>query len=229
MDFGGKKAVATAAGLFDGAQYLAGALVGHWMGVLLDSYKNAKIPGVEYDVWPLAPLPFAIIGAILISRLWNVIPGRAQNADSAKLESRARILEGVHKTERVILGAWALVIGAMGVLTIILPQLVAHELYGHNLASGALVWSQLFGGARLSLAIIALSAAMAPRAPRALVRALIIGLVATVVGPLFSALTGGVPFTELQPLRFGMYLDGATLLALLITSVLRANLAPLPR
>src|SRR5207253_4132739 len=76
MDFGGKKAVATAAGLFDGAQYLAGALVGHWMGVLIDAYKVAKQPGVEYDVWPLAPLPFAIIGAILIARLWNVVPGR---------------------------------------------------------------------------------------------------------------------------------------------------------
>ncbi len=73
MDFGGKKAVATAAGLFDGAQYLAGTLVGYGMGTLLDHYKNG---GAEYEVWPLAPLPFAILGAILISRLWNVVPGR---------------------------------------------------------------------------------------------------------------------------------------------------------
>jgi len=77
MDFGGKKAVATAAGLFDGAQYLAASLVGYGMGALLDHFKDAAHPGAEYDWWPLAPLPFAVIGALLISRLWNVVPGRA--------------------------------------------------------------------------------------------------------------------------------------------------------
>ncbi len=76
MDFGGKKAVATAAGLFDGAQYLAATFVGYGMGRLLDHYKDALHPGTEYNVWPLAPIPFAIIGALLISRLWNVVPGR---------------------------------------------------------------------------------------------------------------------------------------------------------
>src|SRR4029077_1901900 len=70
MDFGGKKAVATAAGLFDGAQYLAGAIITYGLGRLLDAYKDAKQPGVEFDVWPYAPLPFAILGAILIARLW---------------------------------------------------------------------------------------------------------------------------------------------------------------
>ena len=77
MDFGGKKAVATAAGLFDGAQYLAGAIITARLGPLLDAYKDPKMPGAEYDVWPLAPLPFAIIGAILIARLWYVVPGRS--------------------------------------------------------------------------------------------------------------------------------------------------------
>jgi OPA family glycerol-3-phosphate transporter-like MFS transporter len=76
MDFGGKKAVATAAGLFDGAQYLAASIVGYGMGKLLDHYMRAGAPGVEYEKWPLAPIPFAIIGAFLISRLWNVVPGR---------------------------------------------------------------------------------------------------------------------------------------------------------
>jgi OPA family glycerol-3-phosphate transporter-like MFS transporter len=76
MDFGGKKAVATAAGLFDGAQYLAASIVGYGMGKLLDHFIRAGHPGVEYEVWPLAPIPFALIGALIISRLWNVIPGR---------------------------------------------------------------------------------------------------------------------------------------------------------
>jgi OPA family glycerol-3-phosphate transporter-like MFS transporter len=74
MDFGGKKAVATAAGLFDGAQYLAATLVGYGMGRILDHYKTPTHD--EYGIWPLAPIPFALIGALLISRLWNVVPGR---------------------------------------------------------------------------------------------------------------------------------------------------------
>ncbi len=75
MDFGGKKAVATAAGLFDGAQYLAGSIVGRGMGRILDHYKTSLHPGAEFEVWPLVPLPFAIIGAVLISRLWHSRPG----------------------------------------------------------------------------------------------------------------------------------------------------------
>jgi len=76
MDFGGRKAVATAAGLFDGAQYLAGAIVGNGMGRLLDHFRTPTSGGSEFEVWPLAPLPFALLGAFLISRLWHVLPGR---------------------------------------------------------------------------------------------------------------------------------------------------------
>ncbi|HJZ84536.1 MAG TPA: MFS transporter [Polyangia bacterium] len=67
MDFGGRKAAATAAGLIDGVQYLiAGPLVGVGMGRLLDTYG--------WSVWQLAPLPFALAGALLMSRLWNALP-----------------------------------------------------------------------------------------------------------------------------------------------------------
>jgi OPA family glycerol-3-phosphate transporter-like MFS transporter len=66
MDFGGRKAAATAAGLFDGMQYLASAFVGLGMGTLLDRYG--------WPAWQFAPIPFAIIGAVLMSRLWNVLP-----------------------------------------------------------------------------------------------------------------------------------------------------------
>jgi OPA family glycerol-3-phosphate transporter-like MFS transporter len=76
MDFGGRKAVATAAGLFDGAQYLAGAIMGRGMGRILDHYKDPSAPGSEFSVWPLVPLPFAFLGAFLISRLWHAVPGR---------------------------------------------------------------------------------------------------------------------------------------------------------
>jgi OPA family glycerol-3-phosphate transporter-like MFS transporter len=79
MDFGGRKAVATAAGLFDGAQYLGGALVGVGLGRLLDHYKTAGQPGAEFAVWPLLPLGFALLGALIISRLWYALPGRSRH------------------------------------------------------------------------------------------------------------------------------------------------------
>jgi OPA family glycerol-3-phosphate transporter-like MFS transporter len=66
MDFGGRKAAATAAGLFDGMQYLASSLVGIGMGWVLDHWGWAA--------WPFVPIPFACVGALVISRLWNVAP-----------------------------------------------------------------------------------------------------------------------------------------------------------
>jgi OPA family glycerol-3-phosphate transporter-like MFS transporter len=68
MDFGGKKAAATAAGLFDGVQYIAGAIVGVSLGRLLDTKG--------WGIWPFVPIPFALAGAVIMSRLWNVLPGR---------------------------------------------------------------------------------------------------------------------------------------------------------
>jgi OPA family glycerol-3-phosphate transporter-like MFS transporter len=66
MDFGGKKAAATAAGLFDGMQYLAGAFVGMGVGYITTNWG--------WTAWHWAPIPFALVGAWLMSRLWNVMP-----------------------------------------------------------------------------------------------------------------------------------------------------------
>ena len=68
MDFGGKKATATAAGLFDGMQYLTAFLVGP--GVPLITKKWG------WEAWHWAPIPFALIGAALMATLWNVTPSR---------------------------------------------------------------------------------------------------------------------------------------------------------
>jgi OPA family glycerol-3-phosphate transporter-like MFS transporter len=68
MDFGGRKAAATAAGLFDGMQYLAAAFVGVGVGTLVDHWG--------WGAWPFAPIPFACIGAGLMATLWRVAPGR---------------------------------------------------------------------------------------------------------------------------------------------------------
>jgi OPA family glycerol-3-phosphate transporter-like MFS transporter len=69
MDFGGRKAAATAAGLLDGVQYFGSGFVGWGLGWLLDRY--------HWAIWPYATIPFALIGAGLMMTLWNAKPARA--------------------------------------------------------------------------------------------------------------------------------------------------------
>ena len=66
MDFGGRKAAGTAVGLIDGMQYLAGSVVGMAVGYITTN--------IGWQAWKLWPVPFAIVGIIVMSRLWNVIP-----------------------------------------------------------------------------------------------------------------------------------------------------------
>jgi OPA family glycerol-3-phosphate transporter-like MFS transporter len=66
MDFGGRKAAATAAGLFDGMQYLASSFVGIGMGYTLDHWG--------WKAWQFVPIPFAVVGALLMTRIWNATP-----------------------------------------------------------------------------------------------------------------------------------------------------------
>ncbi len=67
MDFGGKRAAATATGLFDGMQYIGGAAVGIGVGWLLDNFGWAS--------WSPSMIGFSMIGAILMLKLWNAVPG----------------------------------------------------------------------------------------------------------------------------------------------------------
>lgn len=66
MDFGGKRAAATAAGMFDGMQYVGGAVVGWGLGSMLDH--------LGWSVWTPSMIGFAAIGAILMLFLWNARP-----------------------------------------------------------------------------------------------------------------------------------------------------------
>jgi OPA family glycerol-3-phosphate transporter-like MFS transporter len=66
MDFGGKKAAATAAGIFDGMQYLGGSIVGLGMGWLLEK--------LGWGVWGPSMIGFSAVGAILLLLLWNARP-----------------------------------------------------------------------------------------------------------------------------------------------------------
>lgn len=66
MDFGGKKAAATAAGFFDGMQYVGGSLVGVGLGWVLDRFG--------WGSWGPSMIGFALIGAILMVYFWNARP-----------------------------------------------------------------------------------------------------------------------------------------------------------
>ena len=66
MDFGGKKAAASATGMFDGMQYIGGSAVGIGMGWILEH--------LGWGAWGPSMIGFSIIGAILMLRLWNAVP-----------------------------------------------------------------------------------------------------------------------------------------------------------
>ncbi len=182
--------------------------------------------------WPLAPLPFAILGAILIARLWYVVPGRKPADPSAEaLVQRAQHARALlHKVQRVTLGIYAAIAGAASVLTVILPQHVARELMGHGMLPGAIVQAQLHAGARIGLALVALAAAFTPRPPKS-ARARADGGAHRFVGR--ADLLGADGRRAVD--RAGGDQDGLvarTALAvtvLLGTTVARANVAPLPK
>ncbi len=66
MDFGGKRAAATAAGMFDGMQYVGGFFAGIGIGWLVDKYG--------WDAWAPSMIGFAAIAMILMGFLWNARP-----------------------------------------------------------------------------------------------------------------------------------------------------------
>jgi OPA family glycerol-3-phosphate transporter-like MFS transporter len=66
MDFGGKRAAATAAGMFDGMQYVGGSVVGFGMGWMLERYG--------WGIWAPSMIGFSGVGAVLMAALWNARP-----------------------------------------------------------------------------------------------------------------------------------------------------------
>jgi OPA family glycerol-3-phosphate transporter-like MFS transporter len=69
MDFGGQRAAATAAGLFDGMQYIGGSLAGYGIGRLVDLYG--------WSAWAPSMIGFSALGAVLMIALWNARPRRS--------------------------------------------------------------------------------------------------------------------------------------------------------
>jgi OPA family glycerol-3-phosphate transporter-like MFS transporter len=70
MDFGGKKAAATAAGLFDGMQYLAAAPIA---GLVVPYITKEH----GWQAWKLLTIPWAVVGALVMARIWNAMPRRS--------------------------------------------------------------------------------------------------------------------------------------------------------
>jgi MFS transporter, OPA family, glycerol-3-phosphate transporter len=69
MDFGGRRAAASATGMFDGMQYIGGAAVGAGMGWMLESWG--------WGTWAPSMIGFSLIGALLMMKLWNAVPTKA--------------------------------------------------------------------------------------------------------------------------------------------------------
>jgi OPA family glycerol-3-phosphate transporter-like MFS transporter len=73
MDFGGKKNVGVAVGIIDGFVYLGTALQdGLLKGILPDG--EAQKVAANWRYWPLVMAPFAILGLLLATRVWNAKP-----------------------------------------------------------------------------------------------------------------------------------------------------------
>src|SRR5438874_175547 len=69
-DFGGKKAAASATGMLDGVQYVASGFTGFGLGWALKTWG--------WGIWTASIVPFSLVGAAVISRLWNARPRGAQ-------------------------------------------------------------------------------------------------------------------------------------------------------
>lgn len=69
MDFGGRKAAATAVGLIDGLVYL---------GTGIQSLSLGYITSANWHYWPVFLIPFAVAGILLTLRIWHAIPSRVK-------------------------------------------------------------------------------------------------------------------------------------------------------
>ena len=66
MDFGGRKAAATAVGVIDGFVYL---------GTAFQAFALGALTSKDWAYWPMFLAPFAVIGFLLLLRIWNAKPG----------------------------------------------------------------------------------------------------------------------------------------------------------
>jgi OPA family glycerol-3-phosphate transporter-like MFS transporter len=89
MDFGGKKNVGLVVGIIDGFVYLGTGVMSVTYGKLLPKeqldHLTKKIIGPatdpnEWIYWPVAMIPFALLGFILALKLWHAKPNQKSSA-----------------------------------------------------------------------------------------------------------------------------------------------------
>jgi len=82
MDFGGRKAAATVTGALDGIQYVGSGLTGFGLGWVFKTYgwdgvaTHGHVPTHAW-VWVGCIIPFSLIGAYIMTRIWNAKAGSA--------------------------------------------------------------------------------------------------------------------------------------------------------
>ena len=80
MDFGGRKAAATVTGALDGIQYVGSGLTGFGLGWVFKNYgwdgvaAHGHVPTHAW-VWVGCIIPFSLIGAYIMTRIWNAKAG----------------------------------------------------------------------------------------------------------------------------------------------------------
>lgn len=78
MDFGGRQGAATAVGIIDGFVYL---------GTAVQSFSLGWITSRNWAAWPWFLLPFAVIGLVLLIRIWKAMPGGIKKPVVKELKS----------------------------------------------------------------------------------------------------------------------------------------------
>jgi len=69
-DFGGRKATATASGIVDGFVYL---------GSGVQSVAVGYLSGVNWTLWPVFLMPFALVGGLVAWRIWHELPAATRH------------------------------------------------------------------------------------------------------------------------------------------------------
>lgn len=73
MDFGGTKNAGVVTGIIDGFVYLGTATQAFLYGRILPKGDDAKLVA-NWEVWPQAMLPLAVLGLLLCATVWNARP-----------------------------------------------------------------------------------------------------------------------------------------------------------
>jgi hypothetical protein len=137
---------------------------------------------------------------------------------------RTKLLMLVHKIQRGLLAAFALWAGAWALAMALVPRPVLARAVGVSATGAAATMAQLAAGARLGLALVALTAAFVSRPPRPLVSAVAIGLLAGVLGVVFNRVLGILLPNDFKPWITWLSIDGFFGLALAATQVVRWRL-----